>query len=386
MFMDHASLFIAAGICAAALSLTILSAWFANRADMFLVGWTGGMLLLSFGVLTYYLLPQDHMPLVALAFSLEMIGFILIYISGRLFTGNPTSWSTLAIMMVLVVPIAAPILAGYDGLGIATFNIVAGLLLATTAAHYWSARAEAPSMIGAMALIYGCASLSFFACGIVLFDEGRMVLHAAPDNWAERINAIACIAGTTGIGAFSLGLNNARAARLHRQEARTDALTGLLNRRALFDTIDDAPLQKDDAVIVFDLDHFKVINDTHGHAVGDQVLRRFAQAVQDTLAEGDTAARTGGEEFVLVLRQASPSLARLTADRIRAIFAARPVKCPTGRVSATSSAGIAMVVQSGENFDTVLHRADASLYRAKDDGRDRVVFHEWTEAKLQDVA
>lgn len=384
--MDHASLFIAAGICAAALSLTILSAWFANRADTFLVGWTGGMLLLAFGVLSYYSFPQDNMPLVALAFSLETVGFILIYTSGRLFTGNHTNWSTIAILPVLVAPIAGPILAGYDGLGIACFNIIAGLLLTATAIHYWNARSEAPSAIGSMALIYGLTSLSFFACGIVLFDEGQMVLGAAPDNWAEGINAITCIAGTTGIGAFSLGLNNARAARRHRQEARTDALTGLLNRRALFDAVDSTPLQKGDAVIVFDLDRFKAINDTHGHAIGDQVLRRFAQAMQDTLLDGDTAARTGGEEFVLILRQASPSRARTMADRIRAIFAARPVKSADGRVLATSSAGIAMVTTADENFDTVLHRADAALYKAKGDGRDRVVTAEDVDATIPAVA
>src|SRR5690606_21825861 len=125
-----------------------------------------------------------------------------------------------------------------------------------------------------------------------------------------------CIAGITGIGALSLGLNNARAARRHREEARTDALTGLLNRRALFDTFSGKPLDAGRAVVAFDLDRFKQVNDRYGHAVGDQMLKNFSDAMRQNLREGDHAARTGGEEFVLVLQNASSQLASSTAERI----------------------------------------------------------------------
>ena len=374
--MDQASLFIAAGICAAALALTILSAWFSSRADIFLVGWTLGMLLLAVGVLGYHLMPTDNMRLVALAFGTELAGFMVIYCAARKFTGHRTSRQTLVILLATIPPVVVPTLAGYDGLGIAIYNFMAAALLVATGLHYWKARAEAPSAITAMSAIYVLSALSFFACGVVLIQQRQLVLHAPPANWAEQINAIACIAGITGIGALSLSLNNLRAARRHREEARTDPLTGLLNRRALFSMMETRPLRAGSAVIVFDLDHFKSINDRFGHAAGDEVLRCFGSIMRENIREGDIAARTGGEEFVLVLHHASPKVATAVADRIRMLCALSAMQTPSGRLSATVSAGIAFAANDSASFDEVLHRADASLYRAKDNGRDRVVLDE----------
>lgn len=189
------------------------------------------------------------------------------------------------------------------------------------------------------------------------------------------------IAGITGIGALSLGLNNARAARRHRLEAQTDVLTGLLNRRALFERMTEETTVRRDAVVVFDLDNFKSINDGYGHATGDEVLRRFADALRYNLRPGDIAARSGGEEFVLVLRKASLPLAASTAERIRAMLAESRVDTANGPVWATASAGVALASKAGERFEDVLNRADVSLYRAKTGGRDRVV----TELKLHSV-
>jgi len=190
-----------------------------------------------------------------------------------------------------------------------------------------------------------------------------------------------CIAGITGIGALSLGLKNARAARRHRLEAQTDVLTGLLNRRALFERMAEPAALRGGAVIIFDLDNFKAVNDRYGHAAGDEVLRRFADALRLNIREGDIAARTGGEEFVLVLRKASLPLAASTAERIRAIFAESRVDTEKGPVWAAASAGVALATDDGENFEAALNRADVSLYRAKAGGRNRVV----TELKLHSL-
>ena len=379
--MDQASLFIATGICAVALALTILSAWFSNRSDVFLVGWTAGMLMLATGVLTYELLPPDNMAVVAFAFGIQVFGYVIVYVAGRNFTGHKTPRWLIVGLSALCLPVVVPALAGYDGIGIAIYNFIAAGMLGATGAHYWRARAEAPSAIAAMTAIYMFAAFSFVLCGAVLLQQEQWVLHAPPENWAEHINAIACIAGITGIGALSLGLNNLRAARRHREEARTDPLTGLLNRRALFAMMEQHPLQPGSAVIIFDLDRFKAINDRYGHAAGDEVLRSFSAVVRSNLREGDIAARTGGEEFVLVMHNAAGQLATGTADRIRALFALNPIFTPSGKISATASAGVAFATRANESFDNVLLRADESLYRAKDNGRDRVV----TEANSQEA-
>ena len=373
MAIDQGSLFVATGICAAALALTMLSVWLHNRADRFLIGWMTGMLLLAGGVILYSTLPPDDMPVVAIAFALETAGFVVVFIAARQFTGRPTPRRHLLGLALTVPMIALPILAGFDGFGIMIYNFLAGALLAMTGAQYWAARAEAPSSIAAMTTLYGLAALSFFACGTILAHEANWVMGTRPDNWAEQFNAVMCIAGITGIGALSLGLNHARAARRHREEARTDALTGLLNRRALFDAMSERALRPGHAIVTFDLDSFKGINDRYGHAAGDEVLRRFAQALRQNLREGDLAARTGGEEFVLVLRDASLQLATTTAERIRAIFASSHVETTKGLLSGTASAGVALAHEIEETFEEVLHRADTSLYRAKDGGRNRVV-------------
>jgi ABC-type Fe3+-siderophore transport system permease subunit len=87
--INQSSLFIAAGICAAALALTMLSVWLHHRADPFMIGWTSGMLMLGLGVLIYYTLPPDNMMIVAGAFGLETVGFVIVYLSARAFVGRP---------------------------------------------------------------------------------------------------------------------------------------------------------------------------------------------------------------------------------------------------------------------------------------------------------
>jgi diguanylate cyclase (GGDEF)-like protein len=369
--IDQASLFIAAGVCAGALALTMLNVWLHNRSDNFLIGWTLGMLLLGSGVMLYYTLPPDRMAVVAAAFTMEIVGFVIVFIAACQFTRRATTWRQLLVLCTAAPMVGVPILLGYDGFGIMIYNFIAGSLLMATAMQYWNARAEAPSSIAALALLYGLAAVSFYACASIIAHEQTWAMAAYPDNWAEKFNALMCIAGITGIGALSLGLNHARAARKHREEAETDVLTGLRNRRALFDRMANGAFDCGHAVILFDLDRFKSINDGYGHAVGDEVLRRFADALRLNVREGEIAARTGGEEFVLVLREASLPLATSTAERIRALFAESQIETAKGPVRAPARAGGALPGR-GEGFEEVLNRADASLYRAKNGGRNRV--------------
>lgn len=372
MAVDQGSLFIAAGIGGGALALTMLSGWLHNRADRFLISWIVGMGLLSAGVILYSVSPPHRLVEAALAFGMQTAGFIVILVGARQFVGRPTRRLPILAAAATVPLIALPILAGFNGAGIALFNFVAGALLIAAAAQYWAARDEAPAAIAALSVLYLLSGASFFACGVILVHEADWVLTLRPDNRAEQFNAVMCIVGITGIGALSLSLSHARAARRHRDEARADALTGLLNRRALFDTMQAEPLRPGHAVVLFDLDNFKAINDRYGHAGGDEMLRRFAGVLRRNLRGGDLAARIGGEEFVLVLRGASPQLATGTAECIRSMFAAEKVETGKGLLSGTTSAGVALAGDGPESFEAALHRADVSLYRAKDGGRNRV--------------
>jgi len=374
MGMDSDTLFFAAGICATALALTMLSVWLQNRMDRFLMGWMLGMVLLGFGVVIYSTVPLHIETVTAFGFLLQTLGFVAVYIAARLFVGKRIKWATtIALAAGLSLPVVILILAGLNGLGIAIYNLVAAVLIVMTARLYWDARREAPVSIFAITTLYLLTALSFLLCGGVLLYARSWTLDTQPNNWAENLNAIMALAGITGIGALSLGLNQSRAARRHRIEARTDPLTGILNRRALLDSLALDNLQPADVVVIFDLDNFKSINDRYGHNAGDRFLCRFALELRNNLRRGDLAARMGGEEFVMVIRQASVPAAISMAERIRSSFKAEPVQTGSGPVNCTASAGIAIVLASDEDFDSVFLRADAALYRAKNNGRDRVM-------------
>jgi diguanylate cyclase (GGDEF)-like protein len=181
------------------------------------------------------------------------------------------------------------------------------------------------------------------------------------------------IVGITAIGGFALSINQFQKARRHREAALTDTLTGLLNRRALFEHNDAHPLRGDEAIIAFDLDHFKSINDRFGHAVGDRVLQAFAQTLRNCIRQTDIAARIGGEEFIVLLNGSDLPGIQSLAERVRQAFASITIDTPEGPVSSTTSSGIAIARPGETEFDALLLRADRALYKAKALGRNRIV-------------
>ncbi len=171
----------------------------------------------------------------------------------------------------------------------------------------------------------------------------------------------------------------ARAMAQVRELATRDELTGLPNRRFMLDLLrmQEQRAQRGVAPALlaqFDLDHFKAINDTHGHAAGDAALRAFAQAMRAGIRATDVLARWGGEEFVLMAADTTATEGAQLLARLHA--AVRALQVPVvagGVVRLTVSAGVA-VWHSGEGAEAVLQRADAALYAAKREGRDRIVW------------
>lgn len=174
-----------------------------------------------------------------------------------------------------------------------------------------------------------------------------------------------------------------------RDAADTDPLTGALNRRGFeamamrrIETANDA---RSLHLLALDIDHFKAVNDTYGHAAGDAALKAVATQVGDHLRDEDVLARIGGEEFAVLLH-GDARAARTVAERIRASIEAVPVNTPDtagppGGLKLTVSLGVATFIP-GENLTAALKRADAALYAAKRSGRNRVVLAE-TLASLE---
>jgi diguanylate cyclase (GGDEF)-like protein len=374
MMLDYNSLLLALGFSAVCLTLTLFGTWFSRRADSFLLTLVIGLCLIIASIFSYsFYNTAASALLAAVVYFFLMAGFVAVYGAAHQFRSGRAPWNRAVwITLLSLLPGVPLMLTGYDGLGFITMNIFAALLLCETARQYWLGRAEAPGPLLGMAALYGATGVSFVLCALVLIWNRQWVLGHAPSNWAENVNIAMCIAGMTGIGALSLALHQWRLASRHRHEAMTDALTGLLNRRALFEAHGSRSLGISTAVIVFDIDRFKSINDRFGHATGDIVIRAFAEELQSGSGGQEAVARLGGEEFAVILDNVMPGRAERIAMSIARGFAEREFVAGDATFNGTVSAGIAFGAAKGLAFEHVLNLADEALYEAKRAGRNRI--------------
>lgn len=175
----------------------------------------------------------------------------------------------------------------------------------------------------------------------------------------------------------AIALDNARLFGEVQKLAITDALTGAYNRRQLFELGQrefnrahrfDRPF----SVILLDIDQFKVVNDTYGHATGDLVLRVMTQRIQETIREIDILARYGGEEFVVLLPETTCTAALSAAERLRNLAGHQPIPTEHGDVVVTVSIGVTEIRPETQDFTALVVRADEAMYDAKKAGRDRI--------------
>jgi diguanylate cyclase (GGDEF)-like protein len=215
---------------------------------------------------------------------------------------------------------------------------------------------------------------------IVLLEKDKILAEEKLRS-QTRTTQLVAIAGLTGlVTAFFLGyalLSNRR----HRAElirlAERDELTGLLNRRAIVrkavELLTSAREGKGSLIIgLIDLDHFKTINDRFGHAVGDQLLQRFAAALRTSLHGRELFGRYGGEEFLVLFPDATLEQARQSSERLRNALRDQRLRIDEEEVVVTLSLGLACYEQGDVLFDQIARRADIALYVAKTQGRDRI--------------
>lgn len=164
-----------------------------------------------------------------------------------------------------------------------------------------------------------------------------------------------------------------------RQKVITDNLTGLASREhamhVLQKYLDRYSGTQNVCVIMADIDHFKKVNDTHGHIAGDEVLRHISRCLESAVRDFDTVSRYGGEEFLVVLSKASPEIAIRVAERIQERVKEARIKYAGNYLSVTISQGIAALKKS-DSVNDLLERADSALYLAKMQGRDRFIMSE----------
>lgn len=199
-----------------------------------------------------------------------------------------------------------------------------------------------------------------------------------PDYFLESTNYLeGILIGICKIMGFIILLSHKLLAELE-QMARSDHLTGILNRRALDmeagKTLEFCRRQRlPCALVMTDLDHFKKLNDTHGHVIGDEALRQFTRLLQGELRKSDIFGRYGGEEFCILMPGTNPAQAKSVALRLKDLVEHSPLTTAKGAVSLTTSIGIAMYEGEGTaDYLSLVKLADQRLYQAKIQGRNRV--------------
>jgi diguanylate cyclase (GGDEF)-like protein len=162
------------------------------------------------------------------------------------------------------------------------------------------------------------------------------------------------------------------------KQANTDELTGVINRRHFLELANielkrAIRLNRPMAIVMIDLDYFKLVNDKHGHAAGDKILVAFTETCRKYIREIDIFARIGGDEFALLLPETSPEQASAVVERIRIAMMSRATHIACNPLTITISSGISISESKEESLDTLMSRADKALYQAKETGRNKIV-------------
>ncbi len=195
-----------------------------------------------------------------------------------------------------------------------------------------------------------------------------------PDGRIEKICLMVYDVTDVASGRLALEKANAQLEKL----SMTDRLTGLLNR-GTWENLVDAEFERyrrygnATSLVMFDIDHFKPVNDTHGHLAGDEVIRHTARVIRNALRHADRAGRYGGEEFGIILPETDAAGAAVICERIRETIAQSTVRTSVADIRYTVSLGISQLGDGPENYMEWLAEADKALYQAKETGRNRVV-------------
>jgi diguanylate cyclase (GGDEF)-like protein len=286
--------------------------------------------------------------------------------------------STRAYTGLLVLTVAAVgfsmALKNGHGLRVATVCIGAGMMLAATVRLIWQhARAASATFARVVCSGYSILALALFARAVqaLSVEPATKISIDAPGHANIPFAILVMFVGGL-INLAQIRLVLGRVLEQLTSQARTDALTGTLNRRGLMLQLQALHVRAREGsheyvLMMVDIDHFKAINDQHGHAVGDHVLKWVAQNLRDGLRAGDVVARWGGEEFCILLPRTQLAEARTLAERLTFRIAA------AGTPRVTVSIGVAEAHAQAEEIEQTLRRADEALYRAKVSGRNRVV-------------
>jgi diguanylate cyclase (GGDEF)-like protein len=374
--LDISTLFVVATCVTALLGVFLLFAWMQDRVRA-LAWWGTAYLIGGFSVAVWSIESLVSPPLPAgSANALLFIACGMIWNAARLFHGRPVLWGALAAGATtwLFACLFKDFLE-WGAARIVLSSVIVSAYTFLTAAELWRERRKHllrrwPAIF--VPMLHGAVFLFPIPLASVLPADGGVVTLAS--GWVA-VFALETLLYVVGTAFIVLALSKDRHLRVHKAAASTDPMTGLFNRRGFMEAAEllmarqalrGAPV----SVLMFDLDHFKSINDRHGHAVGDEALRVFAATAGANMREDDVVARFGGEEFVAML-PGTMTDAVIAAERVRLAFEAAGRVIGEHPLAATVSIGAACGAPT-TSIEYLIREADAALYRAKRNGRNRV--------------
>jgi diguanylate cyclase (GGDEF)-like protein len=373
--LDARTLFVVTSCVTALLGILLLFAWRHDRVAA-LAWWGAAYLVGAFAVSLWAIGTGITALSTSLPAAVLFVACGMTWNAARIFHHRPVLWP--AMLAGTVIWLAACTLPGFSPMGASRFvlaSVIISLYSFLTAAELWRERRR--SLIGRPALfapaLHGMVFLFPIAVASLVPEQSGLITLATAWLAAFILEMLLYAVGTAFL---VLELAKERTLRAHKSAALTDPLTGLFNRRGLIEAARELAEKhahkagKPIAMLAFDLDHFKSINDRFGHALGDDVIKLFAATANTSLRLTDFVVRLGGEEFAAIMPGTLED-GMVVAERIRAAFESAACTVSGRYVGATVSVGVASH-ETAANIDALLARADAALYAAKANGRNRV--------------
>jgi diguanylate cyclase (GGDEF)-like protein len=377
MPLDMPTLFVVSGCITALLGLFLLGLWIQDRSIRALGWWACAYLVGGFAVFLWLVSPQlPTTGLSEIATALLFISCGMVWSGARRFRGRdvlPLAAIGGAFFWLLATQLPAISSSGLirvviSSLIIASYAALTAMELRRERRNPKSARTRAI----VVPALHGLIFLSPILAGYLLPDGASGFARA----W-YALFALLLLLYAIGTALIVVVMTKEHSAQLHKTAAMTDYMTGLYNRRGFLEVAQkliDTQKRKGESVTVlmFDLDHFKSINDRFGHDAGDDALRAFAATASGNMRGDDIIGRLGGEEFAAIL-PGNATTAVMVAERVRTAFENAGAIISGHCMNATVSIGAADIAAEKADLAALLTRADRALYQAKSSGRNRVV-------------
>jgi len=379
MNLDVQTLSVVTVFVTALLGALLVFAGLQNRAIRAPMWWGSAHIInaIGLGLLSSRGLAPDFLT-IGLANALVLFGYGLTWTGARVFDGRHIS-----LYLVLLAPAIwtllclVPGFARNDNLGVIVVSTALALFSLLTAHEFWSGRDE--QLMSRWPTIF--VLLAYAAVLLARVPATLLSPTFADDSLLRGLSFALLTFGTllfTVVMAFlQLNMTKERAELKHKINSLVDPLSGVANRRAFLDGAADLLMRQETereplAMMLFDLDHFKQINDRFGHSVGDAVLQTFAGTATATLGADVLFARIGGEEFASCMPVGDLDEAFAIADRVRRNFAAAASRFGAEELLPTVSGGVTLGCDPRVKVLELLSVVDRALYRAKENGRNRV--------------